>query len=55
MNKHYLKNLCIFYTYMYMALTGSEVEFNGKIKMLKGKDIENKTAGTEMDVKSESI
>ena len=49
-----LENLCIFYTFMYIALIKSEVKFNPKIKKLKDKDIENKTVATEMSVKSES-
>ena len=38
-----------------MALIRGEVEFSRKIKILKGKEIENTTAGTEMSAKSESV
>ena len=40
---------------MHMTLIRGEVEFSRKIKMLKGNVIENKIAGTEMSVKSESV
>ena len=49
--KHYLKNLCIHHTPKHIVLIRGEVEFSRKIKILKGKDIKNKTAGIEMSVK----
>ena len=49
--KHYLKNLCIHYACMYIALIRGEVEFSWKIKMLQDKDIKNKTDEIEMSVK----
>ena len=49
--KHYLKNLCIHYECMYIALIRGEIEFSRKIKMLQGKDIKNKTAEIEISIK----